>query len=103
MVTVPILPISLQKDVLSHKHNTPTAGHLGAEKPFERLHRNAFWVNMAKDVEQYCKQCSTCQQSKLPMPQRAPLHNISIGQPWQMVAVDILQVPYRQITIATCL
>jgi len=37
------------------------------------------------------------------MPQRAPLHNISIGQPWQMVAVDILQVPYRQITIATCL
>ena len=27
------------------------------------------------------------------MPQRAQLQNISIGQPWQTVAVDILQVP----------
>ena len=27
------------------------------------------------------------------MPQRAPLQNVPIGQPWQMVAVDILQVP----------
>ena len=27
------------------------------------------------------------------MPQRAPLQNIPIGQPWQMIAVDILKVP----------
>ena len=27
------------------------------------------------------------------MPPRAPLQNIPIGRPWQMVAVDILQVP----------
>jgi len=93
MVAVPILPISLQKDALSHNHDAPTAGHLGAEMTLKRLRRDTFWVNMAKDVEQYCKQCSTCQQSKLPMPQRAPLHNMPIGQPWQMVAVDILQVP----------
>ena len=27
------------------------------------------------------------------MPQRTPLQNIPIGQPWQMIAVDILKVP----------
>ena len=48
---------------------------------------------MAKDVDQYCRNCSTCQQSKVSMPQRAALQNIPISQPWQMVAVDILQVP----------
>jgi len=93
MVTVPILPRSLQKDALIRNHDVPTAGHLGAEKTLERLRGDAFWGNMAKDVEEYCRQCPTCQQSKPPMPQRAPLHNIPIGQPWQMIAVDILQVP----------
>ena len=48
---------------------------------------------MAKDVDEYCRQCSICQQSKLSMPQYAPLQNIPIGQPWQMIAVDILKVP----------
>ena len=37
--------------------------------------------------------CKKCQQSKPPMPQKAPLVNIPIGRPWQMVAVDVLEVP----------
>ena len=48
---------------------------------------------MARDVEKYCRYCPTCQQSKLTMPKRGPLQNISIGQPWQMIVVDILQMP----------
>ena len=93
LVIVPLLPPTLQKDALNRSHNVPTAGHLGAEKTLERLRHDAFWVNMAKDVEKYCKQCSPCQQSKPPLPQCAPLQNIPIGQPWQMIAVDTLQVP----------
>ena len=92
-VTVPILPPNLQKDALTRNHDAPTAGHFGSEKTLERLRHDAFWINMAKDVAEYCRQCPTCQQSKLSMPQRAPLQNIPIGQPWQMIAVDILQVP----------
>jgi len=42
MVTLPILPRSLQKDALIHNHDVPTAGHLEAEKTLERLHGNAF-------------------------------------------------------------
>ena len=52
-----------------------------------------YWVNTARDVEQYCREYTKCQQSKLSMPQRAPLTSLPIGRPWQMVAVDILEVP----------
>ena len=50
-------------------------------------------MNMAKDVEHYCRQCTQCQKTELPMPSRAPLTNIPIGRPWEMIAVDILEVP----------
>ena len=72
-VTVLILPPSLQKDALISNHDAPTAGHLGTEKTLKRLCHDTFWINMAKDVEKYCRQCPTCQQSELPMPQRGPL------------------------------
>ena len=92
-VTVPILPLDLHKDALSHNHDAPVAGLFGKEKTLEHLRCNAYWINMAKDVDAYCRQCSTYQQSKLYMPQHALLQNIPIGQPWQMIAVDILKVP----------
>ena len=50
----------------------------------------AFWINMATDIAEHCRQCVKCQQSKHNMPQGAPLQNTPIGQPWQMVAVEIL-------------
>ena len=93
VITVPILPPSLQQKALTLSHDIPTAGHLGIDKTLDRLRRNAYWVNMTRDVECYCRNCTTCQKSKLSLPPRAPLQNMPIGQPWQMVAVDILQVP----------
>ena len=48
---------------------------------------------MARDVNHHCQACKKCQQSKLPSPQRAPLVNIPIRRPWQMIAADILEVP----------
>ena len=53
-VMVPILPPDLQKDALIRSHDAPTAGHLGAEKTLEHLRHDALWINMAKDVEEYC-------------------------------------------------
>ena len=90
---MPILPPNLRRAALSKCHDAPGAGHLGPEKTLERLRTQAYWVGMTRDVEQYCQECHTCQKAKPPMPQRAPLVNVPIGRPWQMVAVDILKVP----------
>ena len=91
---VPILPAALRQEALRrNNHDEPTAGHQGVEKTLDRLQQEVYWVSMARDVEQYCREYTKCQQSKLSMPQRAPLTSLPIGRPWQMVAVDILEVP----------
>ena len=92
-VTVPVLPQPLQQQALQSNHDTPSAGHLGVDKTLHRLRHEAYWVGMAGDIETYCRQCTRCQQSKAPAPIRAPLTSVPIGKPWQMIAVDILEVP----------
>ena len=75
-VTVPILPASFRQQALIRNHDTPSAGHQGSDRTLERLRNEAYWVSMAQDVERYCRECTKCQQSKLPMPPRAPLRNV---------------------------
>jgi len=84
-ITVPILPSSFHQEALTLSHDINTAGHLGIEKTLDRLHKNAYWVNMVRDVERYCRNCTTCQKFKLSLPPCAPLQNMPIGRPWQMV------------------
>ena len=93
MVTVPVLPQCLQGDALYRCHDAPSAGHQGFRKTLENLRNEAYWVHMVSDTESYCRQCLRCQQSKLPLPKRAPLKSTPIGKPWQMIGVDILSVP----------
>ena len=93
MVTVPVLPAVFHKEALIRNHDVPTAGHQGITKTLDRLHHEAYWIDMAKHVEEHCRKCTICQNSKLTMPQRAPLQNIPIGQPWQLIAIDVLKVP----------
>ncbi|KAL5516749.1 hypothetical protein EMCRGX_G002156 [Ephydatia muelleri] len=81
------------EDVLRDCHNAPLAGHLGTQKTLDRVRQEAYWTNMARDVDMHCRECEECQKSKLPLPSRAPLVNVPVGRPWQMVAIDILEVP----------
>jgi len=90
---MPILPKSLQTQVLQQCHDSPAAGHQGSDKTLALLHKKAYWVSMVSDVEIYCQHYQKCQQSKLALPPRAPLTTTTIGKPWQMVAVDFLSVP----------
>ena len=48
---------------------------------------------MARDTELYCRSCEICQRSKLPVPSHVSMMYVPIGHPWEMLAVDILQVP----------
>eukprot|EP00731_Ephydatia_muelleri_P010889 Em0005g1475a len=77
-IVVPVLPETLHQQALSMGHDSPAAGHQGTLKTLERIRREAYWVNMAQDVDRHCRECATCQKSKLPMP---------------MIAIDILEVP----------
>ena len=69
IVTVPILSPSFHQLLLMCCHNPISVGHLGSERTLERLHQEAYWIGIARDVEQYCQECSTCQKVTPPMPQ----------------------------------
>ena len=88
-VTIPVIPLSLQQQILHQVHDIPSAGHQGYLKTLSHLKEEAYWPGMAVDVQKYCQECSTCQTSKLPSPTPAQMINTSIGNPWEMLAVDI--------------
>ena len=78
VVTVPIIPNQLCQEALHRCHVSPSAGHQDIDESLKRLHKVAYWVNMAQDVEKHCQECLTCQQSKLPKPTKAPLVSMPI-------------------------
>ena len=92
-VTVPLIPVTLQPSFLSQYHDSAQGGHLGADKTASRVRQVGYWVGMLGDIEQYCQSCLNCQASKQPSPPKAPLISMPVGRPWEMVAVDILQLP----------
>ena len=63
-ITVPIVPATLRKAVLIRNHDMPSAGNQGVEQTLDRVQKG-YWVNMAKDVECHCCECTKCQEAKL--------------------------------------
>ena len=92
VITVPIIPPSMKPQLLQCTHNEPSAGHQGTDKTLHHLQEEAYWVGMASDVEKHCKECLNCQQRKQPLHTKVTMTSIPIGHPWEMVAVNVLQV-----------
>ena len=73
VITVPILPESLQQQAIYKSYDLPIAGHQGYKRNFKKITPTCVWVNMAKDVLSYCRSCEKCQQAKLALPKHVPL------------------------------
>jgi hypothetical protein len=50
--------------VLSKLHATPTAGHSGFTKTYDRVKRSFFWDVMKQDVHNFVDECDVCQCNK---------------------------------------
>ena len=87
------VPRNLRLMALHCCHDECSAGHLGVEKTLHELRQEAYWIYMANNVEEHCRQCVKCNQSKPPTPVRAPMTSVPIGKPWKMIAIDVLEVP----------
>ena len=91
-----VVPLSLRSHYLQQCHDIPIAGHQGVTKTLARLRESVYWIGMASDVHRYCDSCDLCNQSKPPLPTPLLLVSTPIGKNWEMVAVDVLQVPMSQ-------
>lgn len=101
-VAVPILGLLFSLIVCTHR---PTEAITTFHRQDIKVQKRPWsdCINIARDTENYCRECSKSQQVKFPMPQRAPLTNISIGCPWLIVVVDVLEIQFPPQGIDTSL
>jgi transposase InsO family protein/predicted aspartyl protease len=86
-----VVPLTMLEEMLQQLHDTPTSGHLGINRTVARARERLTWFGMARDVEQWCRQCDQCAKRKPPAQRaRAPLQQYRVGVPMERVAADIL-------------
>ena len=86
-----VLPTCLVPDILTELHNSPTGGHLGANKTYEKMRSRIYYVNLQKTVEDWCRRCELCSSRKAPTKKpRAPMQLSVTSKPMERIAMDIL-------------
>ncbi|UYV63721.1 hypothetical protein LAZ67_2005419, partial [Cordylochernes scorpioides] len=87
-----VVPKSLRLEVLRSLHDSPTAGHLGFAKTYDRIRRRFYWPGLFRSVRNYVGHCRECQRSKsipqLPPGNLKPI--IPSSAPFQKIGVDLL-------------
>ena len=65
---------SKRKEILYEFHDSPTGGHRGMNKTYRAIKAHYIWPGMRKEVEEYVRQCRSCQVNKNLVPRhKAPL------------------------------
>src|SRR5262249_18518840 len=94
----------IKLEILRQHHDSPTAGHFGAEKTLELITREFYWPKMRKFITNYCATCDPCQRAKparhhpygLLKPLEAPTRS------WESVSMDfVVKLPPSADTITS--
>lgn len=88
-----VVPQKHHNLVLNYFHNSLFGCHMGMVKTLKRLQEKYWWPLMWIDVQGWVAGCTTCQMMKKGKVGKAPLQSIAIGKLFDMVAMDILQLP----------
>ena len=73
-------------------HASLIGGHLGRNRTLAQLSQRFYWSDMADDVGDWLRNCTTCMKRKSPAGRHHPLGNIPTGHRWDRIAMDILDV-----------
>ncbi|KRX75070.1 Transposon Ty3-I Gag-Pol polyprotein [Trichinella sp. T6] len=84
-------PNHARPSIVEQLHNGIDGGHLGVKKTAEKVRTRYFWPGWYRDVMAWCDRCEACARRKTsPIVNRAPMESIVVGNPMEIVAVDIL-------------
>lgn len=88
------VPASLRMTLMKEHHTGKFAGHFTERKMYATLSTRYWWQGMRADVRHFCRSCLVCASRKgTGRGGRPPLQSIPVGGPFEMVGVDILQLP----------
>ena len=93
-ITVLVVPPTLVPTILRQVHDDPLSGHLGVNKTVDVLLERYYWPGFSADVKRYIRECPACQRTFVLTPRpKAPLRSIPVGSPFDMLAIDFLELP----------
>ena len=84
---------NLHTCVLQYNHDHILAGHFGQNKTLELVRHRYSWPSLCTDIQQFCKSCITCMQSK---PQYHKLYGSLKQLPipkqlWNSISMDFIK------------
>ena len=79
---------------MEESHSGPMGGHFSGNRLFNALSRHWWWEGMYSDVTHYAKNCPECAiVSGGGRVNRPPLHPNPVQRPFQIVGVDVMELP----------
>ena len=77
---------------MQEHHETALAGHLGQAKTFDLLDRQYYWKDIRKQVDQYVRNCHSCQRSRTSSHATfGVLRPLSVPEiPWEDISMDFV-------------
>lgn len=86
-----VVPEGVRKQLLYAHHNSPTGGHLGRGKTYERMLSRYWWPGMYTDTCDWIATCSFCNRRKpSPYGRVGQLHPLNCKEPFGMLGMDLM-------------
>ena len=94
IINLPVIPNSMQTDIIKMCHDPPVSAHLGLEKTLARVMTIGYWPGIRKSVLEYIQSCKSCNQVKAAIPKLLD-HKFtsSATAPGELLTADILKLP----------
>ena len=85
-----IVPHAARQEIFELVHGSAAGDHFGIEKTLDKLRQRFHWTQMARDVQNWCEKCPTCNQHKTSKRNHVLLTPIYTGEQFKRVAMDII-------------
>ena len=87
----------LRVQLLAENHSSMMGGHFVGRKMYGALVRHWWWSGMYSDTLRFARGCPECAVvSGGSRPHRPPLHPIPVQRPFQIVGVDVMELPLTE-------
>lgn len=89
-----VVPSHLKESLMDRTHRGRMSGHFSGPRVYKTLAKTWWWDGMYVDCEKHAKSCPECLIVRgSGRKERPPLHPIEVSRPFQIVGVDIMDLP----------
>ncbi len=85
-----VLPVKFRAMVLESLHDQ--MGHMGVDRTLDLARSRFYWPKMSADIEKKVKTCERCVKRKALPEKSAPLVNIQVTRPLELLCIDFLSI-----------